>query len=431
MTDARSSDASASTNTAQKKWKPGPRPDWVRDVNAEGEAMDLLAVVPLDPQSLIQSAIASTGLNDFGIDDWREPFEILCKSFDEDADLNLMGRIRTRQDMLNLLKARLQIEDTYRRHPEIEHETVEKPLFIVGQGRTGTSYLLNLLNASPDNDGFEMWEGMFPCPPPEKATFDRDPRIARADRLLTLGNRLTPELIGLHEFRARLPQEDGNLLALSFRHAGWFNVMAQVGQYTAYMMQADMECAYRYMKRVLKLLGWKNPRRHWVLKDPTHLELIPTVLKVFPDAGFVWTHRDPTKAVLSTIGLFGTMIWSRTDHPFAGISMDEYMDPVSAARRLEAVIDQVETGEIPRDRLFNVLYRDLVADPLGTADAIHAYFDLPFLPESRAAIAAYVHDNPRESRPTHQYSRESQREIEQMRPVFRRYQDYFGVPDES
>lgn len=417
-------------NRPQQKWKPGPRPDWVRQVNAEGEAMDLIAVVPLDPQSLIDAAMTSTGLSDFGVDDWREPFEILCRSLDEDAHLNLLGRVRTRSDLLNLLKARLQIEETYRQHPEIEAETIDAPLFIVGQGRTGTSYLLNLLNSSPDNGGFQMWEGMFPCPPPEAASFDSDPRIERADRLLTLGNRLTPELIGLHEFTARLPQEDGNLLGLAFRHIGWFNVMAQVGQYNEYMMQADMSCAYRYMKRVLKLLGCKNPRRQWVLKDPTHLEMIPTVLKVFPDAGFIWTHRDPSRAVTSTIGLIGTMLWSRTDHPFKGASMDNYMDPAIFARQFDVVIDQLESGEIPKERVFHLLYRDLVNDPIGTADAIHAHFGMAFPAESRAAIAAYVQQNPRESRPGHVYSAESRAEVERMRPVFRRYQDYFGVPDE-
>lgn len=113
-------------------WTPPPRPQWVQRINEEGECMDICGVVPLDPESLIASAIGSTGLSDFGIDDWREPFEILCKSLEEDADLNLLGRIRTRSELLLLLTARLQIEETYKQHPEIDNEEIVNPLIVVG-----------------------------------------------------------------------------------------------------------------------------------------------------------------------------------------------------------------------------------------------------------------------------------------------------------
>ena len=84
----------------RKKWMPPPRPDWVQKINDEGNCMNIVGVCPLDPESLIRSAIQSTGLSDFGVDDWREPFEILCKSLDEDADLNFLGRLRTRSELL-------------------------------------------------------------------------------------------------------------------------------------------------------------------------------------------------------------------------------------------------------------------------------------------------------------------------------------------
>ncbi|BDB44020.1 hypothetical protein IWGMT90018_44660 [Mycobacterium kiyosense] len=94
-------------------WEPPPRPEWVQRINEEGAHMNISAVVPLDPESLISAAQRSTGLTDFGDDNWREPFEILCKAMEEEADLNLMGRIRTRSEILQLLEGRLQIEDWY------------------------------------------------------------------------------------------------------------------------------------------------------------------------------------------------------------------------------------------------------------------------------------------------------------------------------
>ncbi|MET0546719.1 MAG: hypothetical protein ABWZ40_10440, partial [Caulobacterales bacterium] len=124
-----------STYSAPKqRWTPSPRPDWVSKVNAEGECMNLSGVVPLDENSLIASAAATTGLSDFGADDWREPFRVLLKSLEEEADLNLIGRLRTRCEILQLLEARLQIEDCYKRHPEIDNEIIAKPIIILGQG---------------------------------------------------------------------------------------------------------------------------------------------------------------------------------------------------------------------------------------------------------------------------------------------------------
>ena len=142
----------------RKAWAPPPRPEWLKRMNAEGACMDIRGIVPLEPESLIKSATHNTGHADFGVDDWRRPFEVLCKSFDEDADLNLMGRIKVRSELLLLLENRLNIEATYQRHPEIESEKIVKPLMIIGQGRSGTSFLLNLLSANPENGNIMTWE---------------------------------------------------------------------------------------------------------------------------------------------------------------------------------------------------------------------------------------------------------------------------------
>jgi hypothetical protein len=184
----------------RKVWVPPPRPEWMKRINEEGDCMDIRGVVPLDSKSMIDAAIRSTGFSDFGVDDWREPFEVLCQAFDEDADLTLMGRIKARSDLLLLLKNRLQIEATYKQHPEIDDEEIVRPLMIIGQGRSGTSFLHNLLSASPENGNVMTWEAMFSCPPPETKTYTTDPRIEKAHKLATYWNRAAPELISMHEY---------------------------------------------------------------------------------------------------------------------------------------------------------------------------------------------------------------------------------------
>ena len=63
---------SAPDKDHRQQWQPPPRPDWVQKVNEEGYCMNISSVVPLDAKSLLESAMRTTGLSDFGADDWRE-----------------------------------------------------------------------------------------------------------------------------------------------------------------------------------------------------------------------------------------------------------------------------------------------------------------------------------------------------------------------
>jgi hypothetical protein len=107
------------------------------------------------------------------------------------------------------------------------------------------------------------------------------------------------------------------------------------------------------------------------------------------------------------------------------------MDPYGAAKRLTDVIDLMESGVLPKERVHNLLYRDLVDDPVETAAKIHDYFGLPLSAESRAALEAYMRQNPRTKRPPHKVSAGTRAAVDRDRPAFKRYQDYFGVPDEG
>lgn len=415
----------------RKAWSPPPRPEWLARLNEEGRCMNIRGIVPLDPQELIETAMRDTGLSDFGDDDWREPFAMLCRSLEEDAQLTFWGRIKSRHEILLLLENRLRIEQTYKDYPEIEDEEIVNPLMIIGQGRSGTSFLLNLLSASPENGNIATWEAIFPCPPPEAATYETDERIERGHKIADQWNRVVPEVMAMHEHSGYVPQEDVPLLAHSFRNIGWWMVIAPVHQYNAYMATVDLEPAYRYHKRILKLLQWKNPRKQWILKNSAALEELRDIIKVYPDVCIVWPHRDPTKSVASTVSILGTMLWGQTDKPFQGNLLDQYMDPKGAAARLDNVIGLIEAGDISKERVCNILYQDLVDDPVETAEKIHAYFGLPFSRESRGVLEDYMRENPRTARPTHTISPETRAAVDRDRAAFDHYMKYFGVPSED
>jgi hypothetical protein len=412
------------------EWEPPPRPEWVQRINEEGACMDISGIVPLDERSLLDTAMRNTGLDDFGPDDWREPFQIYIRALEEEAQLNLMGRLRTRSDILILLEAKLQIEDTYKRHPEIADEEISEPIIIVGQGRSGTSLLQNVLAAHPDNGALMHWEMMFPCPPPEAATYRTDPRIAKANALVDQWNRVTPTFPSMHELAGDVPFEDSAMMAINFMAPTWLDTFGQVPSYDRYIFAQDTGPAFAWHKKVLKLLQWRNPRKRWVLKDPMHLDRMPALLKEYPDAKFVWPHRDPTRALASLVSIIGTIQWSRSDHPFSGVSLEYMTDPAITAYRFGAVMEQITSGVIPEKQIYNLLFRDLVADVVGTVEQMYDHFGIELTEDGRKAMAQYMADNPRDNRPPHRFNAGSPEVVARARELLNPYQDFFGVPDE-
>ena len=424
MTDVRADDH-------RLQWEPPPRPEWVRRINEEGACMDIRGVVPLDEDSLLRSATQATGLSDFGPDDWREPFQVFVRALDEEADLNLMGRLRTRSDVLILLEARLQIEDWYKRHPEIAEEEIRQPIIIVGQGRSGTSFLQNVLSHHPDNGTLMHWEEMFPCPPPTSATYRTDPRIAKANALVDQWNRVTPTFPSMHELAGDMPFEDSAIMAINFMAPTWLDCFGQVPSYDRYIFSRDTDAAFRYHKKVLKLLQWRNPRKHWVLKDPMHLDRMGDILKHYPDACFVWPHRDPVRSLASLVSIIGTIQWSRSDHPFKGESLAYMTDPSLSAGRFNAVIDQIDAGAIPRNQIHHLLYRDLVGRPIEAIAAMYAHFGIPLTDDGRGSMERYLAEHPRDSRPPHRFNIGSPAAVARARAAFARYQARFDIPTEG
>lgn len=412
----------------RERWSPPPRPDWVTRVNGEGRYLDIKGVVPLDEDSLIATAKSNTGLSDFGSDDWIEPFRVFVRALDEEADLSLMGRILTRSDILMFLEARLGIEDWYKRHPEIDEEVIEAPLMVVGQGRSGTSLLLNLLEFDPDNAACQTWEAMFPVPPPEKASYASDPRIAKADGRVGAWSRVNPAMYGVHELTGAIPTETIHLQSPSFQAPGWLVLLGQVPSYNAYMEERGYTHSMRYERRFLKLLQWRNPRKRWVLKSPDYLRYLPDVLDVFPDVRLIWTHRDPVRALGSMVNTMGTLFWMRTDSIRMAGALDHLTDPEVSAAALTGPIRWLEDGTLPRAQLCNILYEDLVADPLGTIERLYAHFGMTLTEQAHVSIRAYVEANPRSARPRHSYDIASGDSPE--RRAYARYQSYFGVPSE-
>jgi Sulfotransferase family len=412
---------------AARSWRPPPRPQWLAAFLDDTRSWDARAVAPLAPDELIATAKRNTGLNDFGPDDWREPFGVLLEAIEAEADLNLFGRLWTRQDLLLFLETRLRIEDAYRTHPEIEHEVIDRPVFVTGLPRSGTSILFELLAQDSQFMAPANWEFVLPCPPPEAASYRDDPRVPRAHELITQPGRVAPTFLTMHELGAWIPNECGVAFRMSFR-SQHLAATFQVPSYSAWLNAADQRPAYAHYKRLLKLLQWRNPRRHWLLKSPEHQSYLPTLFEVFPDARVIVTHRDPVRAQGSVTNLLGTFYWMRSDRPFDAEAFEELLTPEGTAARLEQMIGWIECGRVPAAQITHSRYADLMHAPLGALEQLYTRMGASLGREARSAVERYLAQKPQGRFGTHHYAVDP---ADRVRRLFARYQAYFDVPSEA
>ncbi len=315
----------------------------------------------LDAEELEAEARQQTGLDDFGDSMFREGLERLVRSFNEEADLTEAGRSCSTCAWSACSRPGCEVEDTYRMHPAIDDEVIEGPVFVIGLPRTGTTALSQLVAADPQFRSLRMWESSSPCPPPESATEHSDPRIADAEAGLAMMYDMFPLMASMHHQEATTATECQDLLGMSFRTVH-FDGFGYVPSYLAWVTDCDMRGTYQYHRRVLQLLQWHCPPRLWHLKTPVHMFALDALLEAYPDAKFLWSHRDPAKVLGSVCSLIHyTRSWS-SDRDDSSSSA-----PNNSTAGGRPSHGQWISGAAWRDdRFADLAFADLQVDPVGT-----------------------------------------------------------------
>jgi hypothetical protein len=337
----------------------------------------------LVPDELVAAARAETGLSDFGGETFRLGLTRLTDALRDEADLSPLGTEIMGMRLTGHLAARLRVTDTVRQHPEIADEQIEAPIFIIGLPRTGTTALSNLLHADPGIRSLRMWESSSPVPPPESATEDTDPRIAEAAAGLDAMYDTFPKMRALHFQSPTGPTECQDLLGMEFR-TSHFDGMAIVPSYTEWVLGCDMTPAYEIHRRTLQLLQWHCPPRQWHLKTPVHMLSLPALRQVYPDARFIWTHRDPSEVMGSVCSLIEyTRSWV-SEQPSRGIGPEQTAIWAEALRRAMSFRD-----DLGDEHFVDVGFRSFNDDPVGTVRRCFEQFGIPFEARSEAAVTAW------------------------------------------
>ncbi|MDJ0850325.1 MAG: sulfotransferase [Myxococcota bacterium] len=383
----------------------------------------------LDEAALLGRAVRRTGLEDFGSESFRPGLRRLLTSLQTDAKLNTFGRFFAQRQVLELLQHRLRLVDHRKRHPALADERIERPLFVVGLPRTGTTLLQALLSQDAAHRSPLSWEVDEPCPPPQASGYASDPRIARTERRFEQLRRLAPGFQAIHPIGALLPQECIVITACEF-HSLRFEMCFDVSGYQDWLRKQDMEPSYRYHRHFLQHLQSRCPGERWLLKSPGHLGPIEALLAEYPDAMIVQTHRDPLSVIPSVSSL---------EYVMRGVASDA-VDPEEIGRQqLRQWPVLLEQGMAARDRhpersaqFLDLHFQEIVADPLGCVRRVYRHFDLPLAAEAEARMRAFLASNPRAGHGPHDYSLERfGLSADAVRHAFKGYCERFHVAHED
>jgi hypothetical protein len=342
-----------------------------------------------------------TGLEDYGDAPLATPLGILCRSLAEEVELHALGAHYAHRQLLGLLTTRLRLVDLWKRHPEILDIPIERPIVIIGLPRSGTTILHKLLGQDPLRRRSPFWEQVMPLPIGETPPGGADPRIAAAQSSIDTLYTLAPEFLHAHEITVDEPDEDIIQLLHGFasKQFEWSYV---VPSYVRWYRDTDHTIGYEWFKRVLQTSMYLRPgASRWVLKAPQHLEHLPALMKAFPDAILVQTHRDPADAVISLANMTCCGQRRYFDHP----------DPLLAGRNMAEIVELLlRKGEQARAQLarpiVDITFDAFRADQIGCVKQIYAAAGDEMSADAEQRMRAWIDANRLNKHGKHEYAAE-------------------------
>ena len=354
----------------------------------------------LDADQIIAAAKAESGLSTLEDPSILEGLGVYIQALNTEARLTERGEQSMRKWLVDTLVNRLKVDDHLARHPELLARPIDKPMFVFGLPRTGTTLAINLLHADPARRSALRWEVIDSVPPPKAHELSSDPRYLNEQARLEMTIKHAPHIAAIHYEDADSPTECQFIMSQSFC-AQVFEAQAQVPSYRRWFLDADYGAAFRYHKRFLQLLQSDAPGR-WTLKNPWHPLFLDDLTAVYPDAQLVMTHRDPAEVVGSACSLIRHVRAMFSDHVDLNQIAEDMVDT------FDQMIARQEAFRAKHGRgaIYDLDYRALTADPVGEMKKLYRHFDEPLTTQAEAAMSAYLADNAQGKHGKHVYSLE-------------------------
>ncbi len=352
----------------------------------------------LDAEQVVSNARAKSGLVDCGDEWFLQPLTRLIDAINAEAQLNALGRVIQRTRIEDLLAAHLRVQAYMQAHPDLEDTPLEPMIVIAGLQRTGTTTLHRLIASDPKMRALLAWEAMNPAPLSDDPDTDlalRRRQSKQAEKMLAY---LSPEFFAVHPVEHEAPEEDVLILDQCFMSQSW-EVLMNVPSFGKWLEAQDHRRAYEYLRQVLKLLLGFRAGKHWVLKTPHHSEYLDLVLKVFPQATIVLTHRDPLVSTTSFLSMVAHGRGVSSDLVDAHRVADQWVSKIE--RLMHRSIDVRRRAD--PERFVDVSYYSLLKDPFEEMRRIYARAGIPFTQEALQAAQSTARANPQHRYGRHRY----------------------------
>ncbi|HEV7580456.1 MAG TPA: sulfotransferase [Mycobacterium sp.] len=376
-------------------------------------------------------AAQRTGLTEIDSDSWRAGLTVMFDDLNNSPAFTPSGRERVLDDAINALGRRMQVHAYIQAHPEVLDEPVQRPLFVLGMPRTGTTVISYLLDQDPTHRSLLHWQCVHPVPPASTETLRTDPRcLALLDEQRNILEFVKQAKMALpHWEDADGPTEDMFIHNQDFKGLSWDSFLP-TDRYARWLFdETDMSSTYEYQKRYLQVLQSKAPGT-WSLKMPSHSVHIEALLKVFPDARLIWAHRDPYKATGSLCNLWRL--------PQSLVMNTELLDQADMGRaatwQMRYHVDRPlrARDRIGDDRFFHMYYHEMMRDPMDVMRRIYEWADEPLTAETEARMRNWLAEHPQDLFALNTYSLDQYGlTVEQLKPVFAEYLDTFDIELEA
>jgi hypothetical protein len=363
------------------------------------------AEVRLDVDAIIEAAQRQTGLSTLGDTGFMSSLKVLVDSIRTDVWDGYTPHVRAcmGRSLAHLLAGRIAVMDCRRRYSPISQVRIEKPVFFIGMGRTGSTLIQTLMAQDPANIAPQLWETILPAPPPRLGLDTQ--RRDRVAEIMTWYLEAMPELLAQHPYFIedgyRALAECGSICELSFSSLQFFAYFGARSYFDWFIGTSHGE-AVEFHRMFLQHLQWGREGRHWMCKAVEHGVLLEELKATYPDALFVWTHRDPyaqTASLASTLAVIRERCGGLNDPSQLGRD---------AARCVKATVDKgmLTRQTSPEGMFHDVYFPDLIRDPIGTLRLLYEKWGRPLNAETQLAMETWLRNNPSDKGGTHRYTGE-------------------------
>lgn len=307
---------------------------------------------------------------------------------------------------------------------------VSSPVFVVGNFRSGTTFLHRLL--AKDEERFttmKMWEALFaPSILGRKvakaiAILDRWLGRLGARQVATVEEHWHEENV-MHKVGLREPEEDDYLLlhiwsALTIGlSSGILEEAVPYAYFDTALPKRERDRIMGFYRRSLQRHLYAHRSGQYLAKNPALTPKLDSVYEWFPDARVICLVRSPLEAVPSFVDMM-QFSWRVIGAPEESEALRKFI--VDMARHWYSYAMERLEGA-PKDRYIFVRYDDLVADPGETIAGIYERFGFGMSP-AYARVLQEESEKARRYRSRHRYS------VEQtgltLERILATYQDVF------